>query len=167
MLEIRQASGSSPLETTVQLSSGKFSGDVSMSRLIIDLSAAIIIFEHSFYILDQRLNPQDQKEAVPSFYIALEQYLTSPHATAVAEAVSTAVAKAVGTTVHAKQMPAWKAKLLFGLLRRKAKRSIEPSRERDYSQQKDYSQKKAELIERVYKIVLEHRLPRPLMPGSA
>ncbi|KAG2738571.1 hypothetical protein P692DRAFT_201453081 [Suillus brevipes Sb2] len=133
------AFGSSPLENIVQLS-----------------SAAVIIFEHSFYIHDKRRRLRDQQESVPSFDVALEQYIASPHAGTVREAVSistqayqgavTAAARAyeeaVTTAAHAYEeavsaavytyqgnLPAWMAK--FEPFKRKAKQSFERSKEKE------------------------------------
>ncbi|KAG2115599.1 hypothetical protein BD769DRAFT_1673124 [Suillus cothurnatus] len=120
------AYGSSPLENIVQL-----------------ISAVVIIFEHSFYIFDKRRYLQDQQEFVPSFYVALEQYILSPHATAVREAVSLAVhayQEAMKISVQGKII-AWMAKLLF-----------ERSQE---------EKAKAELTKTILEISLIHRLPRP------
>src|SRR5712692_3833836 len=86
-----QAFGSSPLENVVQLSSGEFSGDVLLNRLIMDHLATVIIFQRSFFIFDQRRHLQDQQESAPSFDVALEQYMASPCAAAVMEAVSAAI----------------------------------------------------------------------------
>ncbi|KAG2086075.1 uncharacterized protein F5147DRAFT_781781 [Suillus discolor] len=65
------ASGLSPLHKVVQL-----------------ISAAVIIFEHSFYIFDKWRYLQDKGQSDPSFYVALEQYMSSPHAAAVVKGVS-------------------------------------------------------------------------------
>ncbi|KAG1869331.1 hypothetical protein DFJ58DRAFT_742433 [Suillus subalutaceus] len=112
------ASGSSPLENVVQL-----------------ISAVVIIFEHSFYIFDKRRHLQDQQESVPSFHVALEQYIVSPHATAVREAVSTAVQAYQGSIL------AWMAVLLFG---------------------RSHNEKaKAELTKTILEITLNHCLPKP------
>ncbi|KAG1895374.1 uncharacterized protein F5891DRAFT_671461 [Suillus fuscotomentosus] len=80
-------SSSSPLENIVQLG-----------------SAAVIIFENSFYVFDKRHHLQGEEESVPSFYVALEQYMASPHAAAVREGVSAAVQayeEAMTTAAHA------------------------------------------------------------------
>jgi hypothetical protein len=113
-----------------------------MNLLIIDHLAAAIIFEHSFYIFDKRCHLQDQQESVPSFYIALEQYIASPHAAAVRETVRAAV-QAYGEAMKTKgNLPTRMAKLLF-------ERSEEKKKE---------AMAKAELIETVFEITLEHRL---------
>jgi hypothetical protein len=151
-----QAFGSSPLEDIVQLSSGEFGGYVAMNLLIIDHLAAVIIFEHSFYIYDKRRYLRDQQKSVPSFVVALEQYIASPHAGTVREAVSistqayqgavTAAARAyeeaVTAAAHAYEeavsaavytyqgnLPAWMAK--FEPFKRKAKQSFERSKEKE------------------------------------
>jgi len=111
-----------------------------MNLLIINHLAVVIIFEHSFYIFDKRRYLQDQQEFVPSFYVALEQYIPSPHATAVREAVSLAVQayqEAMKISVQGKII-AWMAKLLF-----------ERSQE---------EKAKAELTKTILEISLIHRL---------
>ncbi|KAG2344556.1 hypothetical protein BDR05DRAFT_998949 [Suillus weaverae] len=115
------ASGSSPLENILQLS-----------------SAAVIIFEHSFYIFNKWCYLQDRQESGPSFYIALEQYTASPHAAAVRESVSTAI------RVYQGSLPAWTTKLQF-----------------KHSQKKKESQAEDELIKAILEITLNHHLPRP------
>jgi len=155
-------SSSSPLENIVQLG-----------------SAAVIIFENSFYIFDKRGYVQGQQMPVPSFYVALEQYMASPHAAAVREGVSAAVQayeEAVTTAAHAyeeavkafvytyqENLPAWMAKLPVEPLKRKARersqRSFARSKERE--KESSCSQAKAELIKAVVEITLNHRLPRP------
>ncbi|KAG1780993.1 hypothetical protein EV702DRAFT_1193828 [Suillus placidus] len=117
------ASGSSPLENILQLS-----------------SAAVIIFEHSFYIFDKRRYLQDQPESAPSFIVALERYIASPHAVAVREGVGAAV-QAYEEGMKTAVLPAWIMKLRF-------KRS----------QEKKESQAKAELIKTILEITLNHRL---------
>ncbi|KAG1798596.1 uncharacterized protein HD556DRAFT_1462287 [Suillus plorans] len=116
------ASHSSPSENIVQL-----------------ISAVVIIFEHSFYIFDKRRYLQD-KESNPSFRVALEQYMASPHAAAVREAASAAVYPYQG------KPPSWITKLPFESFKRKAK---------------EKESAKAEFIEAVLEIALNHRLPRP------
>ncbi|KAG1903031.1 uncharacterized protein F5891DRAFT_1020024 [Suillus fuscotomentosus] len=64
------------------------------------ISAVVIIFERSFYIYDERRNLQDKQRSRPSFYVALEQYILSPHAAAVRKDARNAVRayrKAVAT----------------------------------------------------------------------
>ncbi|KAG1844576.1 hypothetical protein C8R48DRAFT_780227 [Suillus tomentosus] len=131
MLRMCQASGLSPLDNIVQFG-----------------SAAVIIFEHSFYVFDRRRYLQDKQSCDPSFYVGLEQYIASPHAAAVTEAVSAAVQayqetvatasrtyedavatasrayeEAVRTAVYPYEgnSPAWTAKLPFKPLKRRAK----------------------------------------------
>ncbi|KAG1798585.1 uncharacterized protein HD556DRAFT_1351515 [Suillus plorans] len=153
-------SHSSPLENIVQL-----------------ISAVVIIFEHSFYIFDKRRYLQD-KESNPSFRVALEQYIASPHAATVREAVSAAVQaceEAVATAAHAYEeavstavypyqgkLPSWIRKLPFESFKRKAKEAKE-SFECSRAREKDSlcSQAHEELIEAVLEIALNHRLPRP------
>ncbi|KAG1849164.1 hypothetical protein DFJ58DRAFT_746697, partial [Suillus subalutaceus] len=125
------ASGSSPLENIVQLS-----------------SAAVIIFEHSFYIFDKQR--YQQQVSVYPVDVALEQYIASPHAAAVKDAVSAAFQayqEAIETSVYTSKgkSPTRRAKLLFERLQRKDKKSLA----------------KAELINTVLEIALNHRLPRP------
>ncbi|KAG1780616.1 hypothetical protein EV702DRAFT_1194091 [Suillus placidus] len=122
------ATGSSPLENILQLS-----------------SAAVIIFEHSFYIFDKQRYLHGQKGFDPSVRVALEQYMASPHAVAVRESVGAAICayqEAMKTAIytHQRGLPAWTAKLRF-------KRSQE-------------KKAKAELIETLFEITLNHRLPR-------
>jgi hypothetical protein len=127
------------LENTVQLSSGEFGGYVAMNLLIIDYLAAVIIFEHSFYIYDKRRHIQDQQESTPSFDVALEQYIASPHAAAVKKAVRVAVHTCQGTS------PRWTDKLPFACFQKKGKQPIGDSQ-------------KMELIKTILEITLEHRL---------
>ncbi|KAG2125674.1 hypothetical protein DEU56DRAFT_916405 [Suillus clintonianus] len=129
------ASASSPFEQILQLGSGESSGIIAVDLLIFNHLAVVIILEHSFYIFIQRRPLQYQQESVPSFHVAFERYMASPHVIAVRDAVNTAVHANRGNSTNRK------AKLLFGLFRRK----------------KDYSG----LLEIILKIVLEHRLPRP------
>ncbi|KAG2113748.1 uncharacterized protein F5147DRAFT_33050 [Suillus discolor] len=103
---------SSPLEIIVQL-----------------ISSVVIIFEHSFYIFDKRRYLQDELESNPSFYVALEQYMTSPHAAAVKTGVD--------ATVHAYE-----------------KAVATTAKEKDYL----CCQAKAELTKAVLEITLNHRL---------
>ncbi|KAG1873218.1 hypothetical protein F4604DRAFT_1955651 [Suillus subluteus] len=138
------ASGSSPLENNVQL-----------------ISAVVIIFEHSFFVFDKRRYLQDKRESVPSFLVALWQYIASPHAAVVREGVSAAVQayeeaattaarayeEAVTTAARAyeealttaanayeeavRTLPTWIAKLPFEYLQRKAKEAFERSKEKE------------------------------------
>lgn len=92
-------SDSSPLGNDIYLMSG---GHVAMNLLIIRHFAVVTIFKHSFYIHDKRLS--DKENSVPSFLIALEQYIASPHATALRKGVSAVVQvyeEAVTTTTSA------------------------------------------------------------------
>ncbi|KAG1883897.1 uncharacterized protein F5891DRAFT_1242249 [Suillus fuscotomentosus] len=142
-----------------------------MNLLIIGHLAVVIIFERSFYIFDKRRYLQDKKESDRLFHVALEQYMASPHAAAVREAVSAAVQayedvvataahtyeEAVRTAVFPDQgnVPSWMAKLPFEPLERMTfKRS--QAKEKESS----CSRAKAELIEAVLAIVLNHRLLR-------
>ncbi|KAG2746349.1 hypothetical protein P692DRAFT_201035616 [Suillus brevipes Sb2] len=148
-LRMCQGSGSSPLENIVQLSSGESGGCVALNLLIIDHLAAVIIFEHSFYIYDKQRHRQDQKKSAPSFNVALELYMASPHAAAVRETVRAAIQEyeeAMRAPVHTYEgnLPAWMAKLLFECSEEKKQKSMA----------------KARLIKTVLEITLEHRLPR-------
>ncbi|KAG1782695.1 hypothetical protein EV702DRAFT_1192364 [Suillus placidus] len=123
-----------------------------MNLLIIDHLAAVIIFEHSFFIFDKRRYLRDEQESVPSFIVALERYVASPHAVAARASVSAAVQayeEAMKTAVytHKESLPAWMEKLRF-----------KRSREKKESQAKAA---KAELIETLFEITLNHRLSRP------
>ncbi|KAG1838618.1 hypothetical protein C8R48DRAFT_104104 [Suillus tomentosus] len=156
----------------------------SPSENIVQLcSALVIVFEHSFYIFDKR--PHFRPQSVPSFYVALEQYMASQHAAAVREGVSAAVQayeEAVATASHAYEeavkafvytyqgkSPAWMAKLPFEPFKRRAKEAIERSQEakqsfeRSKQEEKEFScsRAKAELIKAVLDITLNHRLPGP------
>jgi hypothetical protein len=62
-----------------------------MNLLIIDHLAAVIIFEHSFYILDKWRYLHNKQKSASSIDVALEQYLASPHIHAVRESISAAV----------------------------------------------------------------------------
>lgn len=109
------ASGSSTLENIVQL-----------------ISAAVIIFEHSSYIFNKQRYLEDKQESDPSFNVALEQYMSSPHAGA--------VMKGVSDTVHAYE------------------NAVATSAKENES---SCSPAKAQLINAVIEITLNHRLPRP------
>ncbi|KAG2051395.1 hypothetical protein BDR06DRAFT_958912 [Suillus hirtellus] len=155
-------SSSSPLENIVQLG-----------------SAAVIIFENSFYIFDKRGYVQGQQKPVPSFYVALEQYMASPHAAAVREGVSAAVQayeEAVTTAAHVYEeavkafvytyqgnLPAWMVKLPVEPLKRKARERSQRSFARSKEEEKESScsRAKEELIKAILEITLNYRLPRP------
>ncbi|KAG2135107.1 hypothetical protein DEU56DRAFT_913476 [Suillus clintonianus] len=109
-----------------------------MNLLIIDHVAAMIVFEHSFYIFDKRRYLQNQQQSVPYITDALEQYMASPHAAAVREAVSAAV------YTYREGLSTWKARLPF----QSSKRS-------------QRSQKKGDLVKTILEITLQYRLPRP------
>jgi len=129
-----------------------------MNLLIIDHLAAVVIFEHSFYVFDRRRSLQDRLTRNPSFYVVLGQYIASSHAAAVKETVSTAVQayqetvatasrtyedavatasrsyeEAVRTAVYPYEgnLPAWTAKLPFEPLKRKVKAAFERSKEKE------------------------------------
>ncbi|KAG2086378.1 uncharacterized protein F5147DRAFT_781641 [Suillus discolor] len=129
-----------------------------MNLLIIDHLAVVIIFEHSFYIFDKWRYLHHQQGSVPSFYVALKQYLASVHADAVREAASAAAQayeeavataaqayeEAMATATHAyeeavrtavypyqRNLPAWMAKLPFKPLKRKAKEAFERSQAKE------------------------------------
>ncbi|KAG2122806.1 hypothetical protein BD769DRAFT_955890 [Suillus cothurnatus] len=151
-------SGSSPLKNIVQL-----------------ISAVVIIFEHSFYIFDKRRYLQNQKESAPSFYAALDQYMSSSHAADVREVVSIAVQAyeaAITTTTHAykvavthtseeavRTLPTWRAKLPFERFKKKAREASERSKEKE--KEALCSQAEAELIKTILETTSNHRLPRP------
>ncbi|KAG1806966.1 uncharacterized protein BJ212DRAFT_1485833 [Suillus subaureus] len=154
------ASGPSPLENVAQL-----------------ISAVVIIFEHSFYVFDKQRYLQDKRESVPSFRIALEQYIASPHAAVVREGVtaaahayeegvtaaSRAYEDAMTTAAHAYKedvgsLPAWRVKLPFGRFK-KAKEAFERSRGKE--KEALCSQAKVELTKTILEITLNHRLQRP------
>lgn len=86
-------SGLSPLENIVQFS-----------------SAAVIIFEHSFYLFYR----QRYLRSVHPVRVALQRYMASPHAAAVREAVSIAVRAYQGNP------SIWRALLPFERSQRKA-----------------------------------------------
>ncbi|KAG1760617.1 hypothetical protein EDD22DRAFT_900285 [Suillus occidentalis] len=167
------ASDSSPLENIAQVISGEFRSYVAMNLLIIDHLAAVIIFEHSFYIYDKRRHLRDQQKSAPSYNVALELYMTSPHAATVRDAVSistqayqgavTAAAHAYEEVVRASvytyqgNLPAWMAK--FEPFKRMAKQSFERSRRKE--KESSCSQAEAEFIKTILEITLNHRLPRP------
>ncbi|KAG2143315.1 hypothetical protein BD769DRAFT_1383278 [Suillus cothurnatus] len=155
-MDVDDASDSSPFKNNVQL-----------------ISAVGIILEHSFYLLDKQRYLQDKDKSVPSFYVALEQYMASPHAAAVKDDVTAAVQaykeavttaarayeNAVRTAVYQGNLPAWMTKLSFEPFQRKAKEAFECSKKKE----KDSlcSQAKAELIKAVFEITLKHCLSRP------
>ncbi|KAG2049900.1 hypothetical protein BDR06DRAFT_681708 [Suillus hirtellus] len=111
-----------------------------MNLLIIDHLAVVIILEHSFYVFNKLRYLQHQQKSIPSFYVSLEQYITSPHATAVRKAVSVAVQICEEYSSTSKVKPS------FGRFQ-KRRQTIGDSR-------------KMELIETIVEITLEHRLPR-------
>jgi hypothetical protein len=152
-----------------------------VNLLIIDYLAVGIILEHSFYLLDKRRYLQDKDKSVPSFYVALEQYVASPHAAAVKDDVTAAVQayeeavttaarayeEAVRTAVYQGNLPAWMTKLSFEPFQRKAKEAFERSKKKEKEafecskeKEKDSlcSKAKAELIKAVLEITLKHRL---------
>ncbi|KAG1808965.1 uncharacterized protein BJ212DRAFT_1484823 [Suillus subaureus] len=77
-------------------------------------SAAIIIFECSFYLFDQKRHSRLWRTSIHGpLNTALEQYMASPHAAAVWEAVSNAVHTYQGSS------STWKAMLGFESAERK------------------------------------------------
>jgi hypothetical protein len=92
-------------------------------------SAAVIIFENVFHLLEHRCYPQ--QEPVRPLRVALQQYMASPNAAAVREALSSAI--------HAYE--AGFSRWISGLA--------------------EHSQKKADLIKAITEVVLQHRLPIP------
>ncbi|KIK34686.1 hypothetical protein CY34DRAFT_812769 [Suillus luteus UH-Slu-Lm8-n1] len=94
-------------------------------------SAAIIIFEHAFYLSEQQHYRVEQEPSVRPVRVALEQYIASPNAAAVREALSSAV------------------------------RPYEAGSSRWIAGSAKHSQKKEDLIETITQVILQHRLPRP------
>ncbi|KAG1758675.1 hypothetical protein EDD22DRAFT_956642 [Suillus occidentalis] len=94
-------------------------------------SAAIIIFENAFYHLEQQHYRVEQEPSAHPVRVALEQYIASPNAIAVREALSSAI------------------------------RTYEAGSSRWIPGSAKHSQKKADLIETIIEVVLQHRLPRP------
>ncbi|OJA20474.1 hypothetical protein AZE42_04905 [Rhizopogon vesiculosus] len=117
------ASGSSTLEKIVQLS-----------------AAAVIIFERSFYLWDERRYLEDKKEFGHPINLALEQYMASPNATAIRDALSSAV--------HAYQATSspWKKTLIHAVT-------------------DGFTHRRAELINSILKVTLQYRMPIP-SPGG-
>ncbi|KAG1770549.1 hypothetical protein EV702DRAFT_1281833 [Suillus placidus] len=107
------------------------SGSSTLEKIMQLGSAAVIIFENAFYILDQQRYLEQPEESVRPVRVALQQYLVSPNAAAVREALSSAV------HTYEAGFSQW--------IPGSAKRS----------------QKKAELIDTIIEVVLQHRLPRP------
>lgn len=93
-------------------------------------SAAVIVFENAFYLFEQQRYRSEQ-QSVRSLRVALQQYMASPNAVAVRDALSSAV------HTYEAGFSKW--------IPRSAK----------------HSQKKVELIDAIVEIVLQHRLPRP------
>ncbi|KAG2050385.1 hypothetical protein BDR06DRAFT_644340 [Suillus hirtellus] len=93
-------------------------------------SAAVIIFENAFYLWGQQRYRLGQESVYP-IRVALQQYIASPNAAAVREALSSAV------HIYEAGFSHW----IAGSARR--------------------SQRKAELIDTIFEVVLQHRLPRP------
>ncbi|KAG1776631.1 hypothetical protein EV702DRAFT_1279166 [Suillus placidus] len=94
-------------------------------------SAAVITFENAFYLADQQRYLEQPEESVRPVRVALQQYMASPNAVAVREALSSAV------HTYEVGFSQW----IAGSAKR--------------------SQKKAELIDTIIEVVLQHRLPRP------
>jgi hypothetical protein len=92
-------------------------------------SAAVIIFEIVFHLLEHQRYPQ--QEPVRPLRVALQQYMASPNAAAVREALSSAI--------HTYE--AGFSRWIPGSAKR--------------------SQKKADLIQAINEVVLQHRLPIP------
>ncbi|KAG2063320.1 hypothetical protein BDR04DRAFT_1235537 [Suillus decipiens] len=136
---------------------------------------AVIIFEHSFYIFDKRRYLKEEQKSDPSFHVALEQYIASPHAAAVREGVSAAVRayeeavttatrtyeEAVNTAVYTYhgRLPAWMAKLQEERLQRKAKETFERSQKE--ARESLCSRAETDLTKTILEITLNHRLSRP------
>ncbi|KIK37748.1 hypothetical protein CY34DRAFT_442700 [Suillus luteus UH-Slu-Lm8-n1] len=94
-------------------------------------SAAVIIFENAFYLSDQQRYGLERKSSVHPVRVALRQYIASPNAAAVREALSSAI------------------------------HTYETGSSRWITGSATHSQKKAELIEIIMKVILQHSLPRP------
>jgi hypothetical protein len=94
-------------------------------------SAAVIVFENTFYLLDQQYHEVERKPSIRFVHAALQQYIASPNAAAVREALSSAI------------------------------QTYEAGSSRWIARSAKHSQKKEDLIETIIKIVLQHRLPRP------
>jgi hypothetical protein len=94
-------------------------------------AAAVIVFEHAFYLSDQQYYKVEREPSVRSVRAALQRYIASPNAAAVREALSSAI------HIYEAGIPRWIA-----------------------GSSKN-SQKKAELIKTIIEVVLQHRLPRP------
>ncbi|KAG1813435.1 hypothetical protein EV424DRAFT_1557542 [Suillus variegatus] len=155
------------------------------------MSAAVIIFEHSFYIFDKRRYLQDMQESDPSFHVALKQYMASPHAATVRQAVSAAVQayeKAVATahayeeavaTAHAYEearrtagfpykgkLSAFLAKLPIERFKRKVQEASERSQEArqsfERSQKAKQSSERSQAKAELFKAVLKIALDHRL-----
>jgi len=93
-------------------------------------SAVIIIFENVFHLSGQQRFTSGQESVYP-VRVALQQYMASPNAAAVREALSSTI----------RTYEAGFSQLIPGSAK--------------------HSQKKAELIDTIIEIVLQHRLPTP------
>ncbi|KAG1840666.1 hypothetical protein C8R48DRAFT_838266 [Suillus tomentosus] len=103
------------------------SGSSKLERIMQLGSAAVIIFENAFYLWSQQ-RPGLEQESVYPVRVALQQYIASPNAAAVRDAMSSAVRTYEAGFSH----------LIPGSANR--------------------SQKKAELIDTIFEIVSQHRL---------
>ncbi|KAG1801314.1 hypothetical protein EV424DRAFT_1647850 [Suillus variegatus] len=108
------------------------SGSSPLEDIIQLISTAVIIFEHTSYIFDNQRYLEDKQESDPSFNVALKQYMSSPHAGAVMKGVSDTV--------------------------RTYEKAVATSTKENESL---CSPAKAQLINAVIEITLNHRLPRP------
>ncbi|KAG2139635.1 uncharacterized protein EDB93DRAFT_1298639 [Suillus bovinus] len=108
------------------------SHSLPLENIIQLISAVVVIFEHSFYIFDKWHYIWDQQKHVPSFYVALEQYMASLHAAAVRKGVSAAV-------------QAYEEAVATAAKRRES----------------SYCRAKVELIKTVLEVALNNRLSRP------
>ncbi|KAG2108969.1 uncharacterized protein F5147DRAFT_836833 [Suillus discolor] len=116
--------------STLRLGSSP-SGSSTLEKIMQLGSAVVIISETTFYLLDQQHSTPVRQESVYPFRVALQQYMASPNAAAVREALSSAI------------------------------RTYEAGFSHRIPGSPKYFQKKAELIDTIIEIVLQHRLPTP------
>ncbi|KAG0697504.1 hypothetical protein DFH29DRAFT_1082334 [Suillus ampliporus] len=119
------------------------SGSSSLEQIVQLSSATVIILERSFHIWDQRRNLTDWQMTSVSVRDAVEQYMMPPHAAAVRKAVGTAVHIYEAQLSTGKAKLSFKVKLPFSLKLRRASEG---------------SERKAELINTILQLTLEHRL---------
>ncbi|KAG2752606.1 hypothetical protein P692DRAFT_201785779 [Suillus brevipes Sb2] len=107
----------------------------TLEKIIQFGSAAVIVFENAFYLWDQQ-RYLEQEPSVHPVRVALQQYIASPNAAAVREALSLAI----------RAYEAGFSQWMVGSAK--------------------HSQKKADLIETIIEVVLQHRLPRPNLQAT-